>query len=190
MPTTLEPRNGVTRCRRCYEDAPTGVKPGDVHPECNGVYVRDNRTVLGPLHAVVSTGNPLMDAALILEVDGWVAGDFVCSEGKKCLAGAVRAACGTFADPDMEIGDFALSYVKSPEYRDGDELLGRALTALAAEIEEQVGVSRAERVTARESPSRTDVLDVVTLYNDGVLAKGGEGRDDAIELLRAAARRL
>jgi hypothetical protein len=181
---TLASRNGAIGCTECGRIQP-GAKIGDDCANCieygdRGTIEVLKKTVLGPVNTVKNpTWNPLLDAATILRLDGWVAGDYVCEEGKKCLAGAIRAACGIFADPDMEEMPLAEKYIKTKAYAEGKRRVQRALIALANTIPDTTGYGTITDPAA--------ALDKVTSYNDSVLNNEG-GALEAIKLLRKAAK--
>lgn len=231
----LKPVNGVlggSKCDRRYDDEHAywadyaeddslkNAKPGDPCPLCKAlrgtmhvshsnckVEIRKT-TIIGPINAVEATGNPLIDAAAILRVDGWVSGRWVCDDGKKCLAGAVRAACGILPDPELESAEFAEKYTKRKWYKDGKRKSARALVTLAMEIfdaenpepklkdytddkwntaEERFEDAHEQWKRDRDDV-RTDVdvaVETVTNFNDGILSRKGK-RQAAIKLLERA----
>jgi hypothetical protein len=161
------------------------------------------RTILGPIHEVRSTGNPLIDAASILQADGWVRGSYVCEEGKKCLAGAVRAACGILPSPETETSEFVEKYTTRKWYQDGVRRSARALVTLAVAIHERkkpvkktygsaltlysADLHDWEHTLASISTNPSTALEVVTTFNDEVLTREGD-REEAIKLLKKAGR--
>lgn len=185
----LRPRNGWLVCAGCNDEArpgDDGIQVGDVCRACEvDMYQSDKRTVVGPLSPVPTTGNPLLDAAAILEVDGWVRGEYACAEGKKCLAGAVRAACGLYADPALEERDLAYAMTQTTSYREATRRTERALFALAVRIEDKCQVPADKRRATAGDYNAEECLGVVTSYNDVVIMRNRP--EDALRILREAA---
>lgn len=73
---------------------------------------------------VTNPATALAEAKFLLETDGWIVGNWKCETGKRCAAGAVRAACGHYERPESYSLDEAYS---DPAYVE-------SITALAAAI--------------------------------------------------------
>lgn len=214
MVTKLKPVNGVLKCFNCefypsqgtwHIPAVPDAKTGDACVYCKdsgyaiaGTYALDLTTQLGPSHVIDLTGNPLLDAATVLEVDGWVDGSWVCEKGKKCLDGALRAACGLFPSSASESHPWGFAYSTTKTYQRNNKRLHRAEFTLAETILETLKKAKAGTRAAdlRERYEREGwygqdlqlghAVEIITNYNDEVVATAGK-RKDAIKVLLAAA---
>lgn len=113
----------------------------------------------------------LSDAKFLLETDGWTTGEFKCTTGAQCAAGAVYAACGLpyeeLRDEDDELCEYGVSASRldNPEYVASIKALARAMDKKRVENLEEMAAQWGDLFPHNE-PSSGAYEETVTTYND------------------------